>query len=280
PNVRLYQTDSSYVSLGDIYDLHCEEQGFSREEPMLFVGEKVRKVLRDYRQQSSKKQPTKVEYVTLKKDTCDEVSAKMVPDDVLSNYMYRTMEDSYELWRMRKQFALQIAACSFMTFVFCLSSRHPARFQISRSTGLIAMTELFPGVNSQLPLFATSDVVPFRLTPNMQHFLGPIFTEGVLASGIMAIGRSLTEPEGRSDGMVQYARPPMCVLSHIDNIVKRAENMACKLERENSVVNNGTMQNADNPNPTPVIQTVTNLISIATNPIQLAKMGELYQPWF
>ena len=101
PNVRLYQTDSSYVSLGDIYDLHCEEQGFSREEPMLFVGEKVRKVLRDYRQQSSKKQvrksdylfllplnlfqPTKVEYVTLKKDTCDEVSAKMVPDDVLSN---------------------------------------------------------------------------------------------------------------------------------------------------------------------------------------------------
>ena len=29
-------------------------------------------------------QPTKVEYVTLKKDTCDETSAKMVPDNVLS----------------------------------------------------------------------------------------------------------------------------------------------------------------------------------------------------
>ena len=28
-------------------------------------------------------QPTKVEYVTLKKDTCDETSAKMVPDNVL-----------------------------------------------------------------------------------------------------------------------------------------------------------------------------------------------------
>jgi hypothetical protein len=31
--------------------------------------------------------------------------------------------------------------------------------------------------------------------PNMQHFLGPIFTEGLLTSGIMAIGRCLTEPE-------------------------------------------------------------------------------------
>jgi transformation/transcription domain-associated protein len=30
----------------------------------------------------------------------------------------------------------------------------------------------------------------------------------------------------------------------------------------------------------PVVQTVTSLISSATNPIQLAKMGELYQPWF
>ncbi|KDR83700.1 hypothetical protein GALMADRAFT_236040 [Galerina marginata CBS 339.88] len=294
PSVRLYQTDSSYTSFGDIYDLHCEERGFSREEPILFVGEKVKKVLRDYRQQFSKKQPTKVEYVTLKKDSCDEVGAKMVPDDVLTNYMVRTMGGPDELWRMRKQFALQVASCSFMTYLFCLSSRHPARFQISRATGLIAMTELFPGINSQAPLFATSDVVPFRLTPNMQNFLGPIFTEGLLASGIMAIGRSLTEPEfdleqqlcllSRDEVTTWFqmrARPwqvdnqfRQCVVSHIDNIVKRAENLSCKLERDNAQLNNGMTVN------TPVVQTVTNLISAATNPIQLAKMGELYQPWF
>lgn len=44
-------------------------------------------------------------------------------------------------------------------------------------------------------MYASNDVVPFRLTPNMQHFLGPIFTEGILVSGIMAIGKALTEPE-------------------------------------------------------------------------------------
>jgi transformation/transcription domain-associated protein len=129
--------------------------------------------------------------------------------------MLRTMDDPSELWRIRKQFALQLAACSFMTYVFCLSSRHPTRFHISRSTGQIAMTELLPGmseshqlsiqtvlnkacqpgVSNQAPVFATSDVVPFRFTPNMQTFIKPIFTDGVLASGIMAIARSLTEPE-------------------------------------------------------------------------------------
>ena len=61
--------------------------------------------------------------------------------------MLRTMDDPSELWRIRKQFALQLAACSFMTYVFCLSSRHPTRFHISRSTGQIAMTELLPGTS-------------------------------------------------------------------------------------------------------------------------------------
>lgn len=56
PSVRLYQTDSSYISLGEIYDLHCEETGIPREEPILFVGEKIRKVLREYRHQTGKTQ--------------------------------------------------------------------------------------------------------------------------------------------------------------------------------------------------------------------------------
>jgi len=81
PNLRLFQTDSSYVSLGDIYDLHCEENGFAKEDPCLFAGEKVKKVLREYIQQTGN-QPGKAEYLALKKDIYDEVAVKMVPEDV------------------------------------------------------------------------------------------------------------------------------------------------------------------------------------------------------
>lgn len=293
PTVRLFQTDSSYITLGDIYDRFCDTSGISKEEPVLFAGEKVKKVLREYRQPSTR-QLTKTEYITLKKDIYDEVTVKMVPEDILTHYMIRTMDCSSDLWRMRKQFASQVASLSFMTYVLCLSSRNPGRFHISRATGLIAMTELLPGVSNQLPVFATSDVVPFRFTPNMQNFVGPIFTEGILASGIMAIGRCITEPEfdleqqlclygrdeviswlsmrGRTWTVDQFFR--QSVTANIDGIVKRAETMACKLEREQA------LQNNSHPGQIPVVQTVTNLISNATNPIQLAKMGELYQPWF
>lgn len=54
PTLRLFQTDSSYVTLGEIYDLHCEEIGISREEPILFAGEKVKKTLREFRQNSTR----------------------------------------------------------------------------------------------------------------------------------------------------------------------------------------------------------------------------------
>ena len=79
------------------------------------------------------------------------------------------------------------------------------------------------------------------------------------------------------------------VVQHVDQIVKRAETMACKLERE-TVITLSLLPYLDLShlqatsgltNMTgPVIQTVTNLISSATNPLQLTKMGELYQPWF
>lgn len=50
PNLRLLQNDSSYVTLGDIYDRHCEETGITREDPILVSGEKVKSVLSDFKQ--------------------------------------------------------------------------------------------------------------------------------------------------------------------------------------------------------------------------------------
>lgn len=105
------------------------------------------------------------------------------------------MSGPQELWRMRKAFTLQLASVSFMTYVVCITSRQPARFHVSRTTGQIYMSEVLPGVNSATPIFASSESVPFRFTPNLQHFVTPIGTEALLCPGICAIARALTKPE-------------------------------------------------------------------------------------
>ncbi|PCH41022.1 hypothetical protein WOLCODRAFT_151061 [Wolfiporia cocos MD-104 SS10] len=294
-SLRLLHNDSSYITLGDIYDQHCENTGMGREDPIIYIGEKFKAAMREY-QLVNGRMPEKHETVAimLRKDLHDEVALKMVPEDVLTRFMVRTMDGPCDLWRMRKQFALQLAATSFMTYILCLSSRIPSRFHLSRSTGQIAMSELLPGITTQPPIFHSGDHVPFRLTPNMQHFLGPIFIEGILAAGIMAIGRCLTEPEFDMDyHLCLYVRDETMTWLHrqrkpwsfdisfrqmmaitSDAIVKRAETMACKVEREQ------VLTSPLPANTVPVFHTVTQMISAATNPINLTKMLELFVPWF
>ncbi|KAI0832419.1 atypical/PIKK/TRRAP protein kinase [Trametes gibbosa] len=298
PNLRLLQNDSSYITLGDIYDKHCEDSGMAREEPVMMSGEKVKVAMREFKQKNGRLvSPNKGEFYMLKKELLDDVVAKTCSEDILSRYMIRTMNGPSELWRMRKEFALQLASVSFMTYLLCLGSRLPSRFHWSRSTGQIAMSEILPGLTSQAPYFTSPDAVPFRFTPNLQHLLGPILTEGILASGIMSIGRCLTEPENDLEHQLcLFARDEVMTWLHqhhrgkvpqidmnfrlhvganIESVVKRAEIMACRVEREQAL-----QQTAQNIGTVPVIQTVASLISTATNPANLVKMTEMFVPWF
>ncbi|KAF9224621.1 FAT-domain-containing protein [Gyrodon lividus] len=269
-NLRLLRDDSSYVTLGTIYERHCEENGIMYEDPILVSGEKMKSALLDFKQ-TNQRAPGKAEYFALRKDIMDEVITKLVPDDVLA----------------------KVAATSFMTYVLCLTSRLPSRFHISRSTGQIAMSGLLPSIATQTPVFVSNEAVPFRFTPNMQRFLGPILTGGLLTSGIMVIGRCLTEPDfGLEEQLCLFARDEVMAWMHgrcqpwtpdlffhtncaanIDGVVKRAEVMACrpKCDQIDMV---STLPTA------PLTQTVTNLISVAANPIQLMNMSEIYHPWF
>ncbi|CCM01587.1 uncharacterized protein FIBRA_03647 [Fibroporia radiculosa] len=287
-NLRILQNDSSYVSFGDIYDQHCENIGVTRDHPSLVLHEKLKIARREFEQTMGRK-VERMEASALRKDMLDDVITKMVPEDTITRYMIRTMSSPSDLWHTRKQFALQIAATSFMTYVLCISSRVPGRFHWSRTTGQIAMTFV-----SQSPIFGTTDTVPFRLTPNMQHFMGPILIEGVLTSAMMALGRCLTEPEfNLEQQLCLFVRDEVFAWQHrpqkawnveisvrknvavtTESIVKRAETIACQFEREQAI------SNPQNLGSTPVLHTVTKLISEATSPMNLIKMPEAYLPWF
>jgi len=108
----------------------------------------------------------------------------------------------------------------------------------------------------------------------------------------MAIGRSLTEPEFDMDQQLSlflrdevltwyniHQRAPQVdhtfreeVAAMVDGVVKRAEMLACKVDRENE------------PKSTSValapVNKISNLISSATNPASLAQMSENYHAWF
>lgn len=74
--------------------------------------------------------------------------------------MVRLMKTPTDLFLMRKQFTLQMASVTFITYVACLQQRTLPRFQFSRTTGMIYMSELLPCTSLELLLssFAHTDL--------------------------------------------------------------------------------------------------------------------------
>ncbi|EJD48939.1 hypothetical protein AURDEDRAFT_150681 [Auricularia subglabra TFB-10046 SS5] len=289
---RLLASDETYVSLQDIYDQHCARAGFSREAPSLAYAEKFKEV-----QETAGRALDKHRAQLVKMDILSEISAKMIPDKILTEYMTKSMKTSTDLWLMRKQFAAQLAAASFITYIASLPMRTPHRMNLSRKTGLISMTDMIPAFIQGKPLLASpAEHVPWRFTPSIQHFIGRVATEGIFVTGIVAFARSLTEPEHNlerelplymRDEVVHWYRenagrmPPTSpdaltkeiretVNVNVDGIITRTQHLACKDAWEKPVANGN--QSA--------VQPVITLVSQSTMPHNLSQMKHEFYPWY
>ncbi|WRT70688.1 uncharacterized protein IL334_007686 [Kwoniella shivajii] len=284
PQLRLVQSDSSYVSLQDIFEDYSASKGVSREDTTLAYFDRMKQLHDPAIPRNDPK------FIQLKSEVMEEIQTKMVPETIMTNYMIRTMKDAESLWLMRKQFALQTATTMFLTYVCCLSSRAPSRFYISRKTGLMYMTEILPAFAPGQPLIQSQESVPFRLTPNMQDFITRVGVEGVVTAACTAIARCLTQPEFDLSGtlclfvrdelliwhntFVKDPRQDSPLITHVhknvDNFIKRAGTMGYI----------GDNIKDKSPNAAPAIHAIVTLISQATAPLNLAQMADTYMAWF
>lgn len=136
--LRLIQNDNSYVSMQEIYDEYAFSQGMTHEDTILAFCDRQRQL------HDPAIARTDPRYIQLKMEIIEEIQAKMLPENTITNYMIKHMADSESLWLMRKMFAQQTAATAFLTYVCCLNNRAPSRFHLSRRTGQMYMTEMLP----------------------------------------------------------------------------------------------------------------------------------------
>ncbi|ORY26601.1 putative histone acetyltransferase [Naematelia encephala] len=299
PQLRLVQNDSSYISLQDVFDDFCDMRGMSREDSIMKFYDRVKQL------HDPSIPRTDNRFVQLKMEVMEEISAKTVPETVLTNYMIKTMCSPESLWLMRKQFAMQTATVMFLSYVCCLSNRTPSRFHLSRKTGLMYMTEILPAFAPGQAYISSSESVPFRLTPNMQHFITRTGIEGVVTACTTAIARSLTMPEFDLAGTLSlfirdeiltwhntYMKEPRAdqpltatVYKNVDTFIRRASMMGYLGEpKEKASLNTESPERhtdlMQGPNVPPMLHVIVTLISQATSPHHLAQMGESFMAWF
>lgn len=292
PHIRMVQDDPSYVSLQGIFEDHCRRSGMSKDDPILFSMEKMRALSEN--RNASQNHPPGTSEAEIKKRMHDTmingrieiftaIQEKWVPHTLALDYFKATYPSFAEFWLFRRQFSYQYAALTFMTYVLHMSARYPHKLSIARATGNVWGSELLASMATGKPSFHSGEIVPFRLTPNIQTLMGPMATEGIYSCAIMAIARCLSDPEMELEQQLSlFVRDEMIfwftsshrtgqmgegqlretVQVNSDQIVKRCLSLARAPE--------GNL---------PASQTVIDLIAKAVSPVSLAQTDALWMPY-
>ncbi|KAG1145231.1 hypothetical protein G6F37_006937 [Rhizopus arrhizus] len=283
PNVRMVQDDTSYISLYDVYEDHCDGIDMHKDNPLVYFIDKFKKNVNAHKDIVNQK----TELLNLRMEINDYIAANMVPSNILSKYLLKAMNSYTDYWMLRKRFIAQYATATFMTYIFSVGNRMPHKVMISRSTGNVWMTEFLPGWNTANPVFGNGEAIPFRFTPNIQDFITPIGIEGPFASSLMATARCLTEPDFQLDQYIcLFVRDELAtwhlanhrsvtdvqfrerVNSNVLQVQTKAQFLSCKADREKTL-------SAGKP----LNQNVIDLISQASNPQKMAQMECTWMPW-
>lgn len=84
PQLRLVQSDASYVSLQDIYDEYCGMKGMSREDSIMAFLDRSKEL------QDPAVPRSDARHSQVKAEIMEEIQTKMVPENVLTNVGTRT----------------------------------------------------------------------------------------------------------------------------------------------------------------------------------------------
>ena len=289
PHIRIINDDSRDITMQKIYEDFCRRNNKSRDEPFMYTIEKLRAAF-------DQRLP-KPDIMSIRVEILSAIQTLLVPSTVLKNYFIELFPQFEDFWLFRKQFTSQYASFAFTTYMMCVNTRQPQKIHVNKGSGNVWTSDMLPckiASKSALidnpqgrpaPLFYNAEMVPFRLTPNIQKLIGETSLEGVLSVYILCIARSLTEPESDleqyltlfvRDEVISWCSqqdPPRAIPQdkQLREIVRINVELIIK-----RVVSMGHISSG----PAVATQNVLELISQAVNPRNLAAADTLWMAYF
>jgi len=289
PHIRIINDDSRDITMQKIYEDFCRRNNKSRDEPFMYTIEKLRAAF-------DQRLP-KPDIMSIRVEILSAIQTLLVPSTVLKNYFIELFPQFEDFWLFRKQFTSQYASFAFTTYMMCVNTRQPQKIHVNKGSGNVWTSDMLPckiASKSALidnpqgrpaPLFYNAEMVPFRLTPNIQKLIGETSLEGVLSVYILCIARALTEPESDleqyltlfvRDEVISWCSqqdPPRAIPQdkQLREIVRINVELIIK-----RVVSMGHISSG----PAVATQNVLELISQAVNPRNLAAADTLWMAYF
>lgn len=293
--VRMVEDDLMYSTFLEVYENHCARNDREADLPITYFKEQLNQAI------SGQMSPEAV--VDLRLQAYNEITKSLVTDSILSQYMYKTLSSGNHMWAFKKQFAIQLALSSFMSYMLQIGGRSPNKILFAKNTGKIFQTDFHPAYDAN-GLIEFNEPVPFRLTRNMQAFFSHFGVEGLIVSAMCSAAQAVVSPKQTHHLWYQLAmffrdellswswrRPlgmPMApvagggslnpvdfenkVTTNVENVIGRISGIAPQYFSEEE-------ENAMEP-PQSVQRGVTELVETALTPRNLCMMDPTWHPWF
>lgn len=181
----MVEDDLMYSTFLEVYENHCARNDREADLPITYFKEKLNPVISS---------PVSEDVVNLRLQAYNYITKNLVTDNIFSQYMYKTLHNGNHMWAFKKQFAVQLALSSFMSFMLQIGGRSPNKILFAKNTGKIFQTDFHPAYDA-FGMIDFAEPVPFRLTRNMQAFFSHFGVEGLIVSAMCAAAQAVTSPK-------------------------------------------------------------------------------------
>lgn len=293
PQVRMVEDDLMYSTFGEVYEINCARYGREADLPITHFKERLNQAI------IGQLSPESV--ADLRLHIYNEITSSLVSENVLCQYMYKTLPTCNHLWAFRKQFAVQLALSGFMSYMLQIGGRTPNKILFAKNTGKVFQNDFHPAYDAN-GMIEFNEPVPFRLTRNLQTFFTPFGVEGLFVSAMCAAAQSIVAPKSQHvqhhlamffrDELLSWSwrRPPgmpsapaaagginpvefqQKVTTNVEEVIRRIKRIAPQCFPEED-------ENATEP-PQSVQRGVTELVEAALRPKSLCMMDPTWHPWF
>ena len=183
---RMVEDDLMYNTFLEVCENNCARNNREADFPVMYFKEQLNPAI------SGQISPEAV--VDLRLQAYNEITKIHVSDGIFSQYMYKTLLSGNHMWAFKKQFAIQLALSSFMSFMLQIGGRSPNKILFAKNTGKIFQTDFHPAYDAY-GMIEFNEPVPFRLTRNMHAFFSHSGVEGLIVSAMCAAAQVVVSPK-------------------------------------------------------------------------------------
>ncbi|KAG9129909.1 hypothetical protein Leryth_007000 [Lithospermum erythrorhizon] len=292
--VRMVEDDLMYSTFLEVYENYCARNDREADQPITFFKEQLNQAI------SGQISPESV--VDLRLQAYNEITKNIVTDNIFSQYMYKTLLNGNHMWAFKKQFAVQLALSSFVSYMLHIGGRSPNKILFAKNTGKIFQTDFHPAYD-QNGMIEFNEPVPFRLTRNLQAFFSHFGVEGLLVSAMCSAAQAVVSPKQtqhlwhhlamffRDELLSWNFRKPGTpfapiigggFLNPVDLKQKVTTNVEHVIGRINGIAPQYISEEEENgvDPPQSVQRGVTELVEAALTPSNLCMMDPTWHAWF